>query len=67
MYIHRVFQRFQLQRAEAENADRLEAKAEHKLAHLEEQSLHTDPVVLDKKRAVVAAALARARQRREGA
>lgn len=49
-----------------EHAARLEAKAHMKLADLEHHSLHTDPVVLDKKRAVVAAALARARQRREG-
>ena len=61
-----TFHQFQLQRAEAENADRLEAKAEHKLAHLEEQSLHTDPVVLDKKRAIIEAALAKARARRQG-
>ena len=49
-----------------EHAARLEAKAQMKLADLEHHSLHTDPVVLDKKRTVVAAALARARQRREG-
>ncbi|MEE1653235.1 RnfABCDGE type electron transport complex subunit B [Brachymonas sp. G13] len=60
-----TFHQFQLQRAEAENADRLEAKAEHKLEHLEEQSLHTDPVVLDKKRAIIEAALAKARARRQ--
>ena len=54
-----------IRRAEKEHAAELEAKAEHKLAHLESQSLHTDPAVLDRKRAVIAAALAKARARRE--
>ena len=36
-------------------------KAEEKLANLSEHSLHTDPVVLDKKRAVIEAVLAKAR------
>lgn len=36
-------------------------KAEEKLANLPEHSLHTDPVILDKKRAVIEAALAKAR------
>ena len=53
-----------IRRAEKEHAAELEAKAEHKLAHLESQSLHTDPAVLDRKRAVIAAALAKARARR---
>ena len=52
------------QRAKAENDDRLQAKAEHKLAHLPEVSKLTDPVQLDAKRAVIEAALARARARR---
>jgi len=43
---------------------RLEHKAEHKLADLAAHSLHTDPVVLDKKRQVIEAALARARAKR---
>lgn len=50
-----------LQREEREHAARLEAKAQMKFADLEAHSVHTDPVVLDKKRAVIEAALARAR------
>lgn len=48
-----------------EQAKRLENKARMKLADLPAHSQHTDPVVLDKKRAVIEAALARARARRE--
>ena len=40
------------------------AKAEHKLAHLPEVSKLTEPAELDAKRAVIEAALARARARR---
>jgi electron transport complex protein RnfB len=54
------------QREQAENAARLEEKAKTKLADLGQHSLHTDPAVLDKKRAVIEAALARARAKREG-
>ena len=61
-----TFHQFQVARAEQENAERLEDKARHNLEHLEEQSQHTDPVVLDKKRAIIAAALAKAKVRREG-
>jgi Na+-translocating ferredoxin:NAD+ oxidoreductase subunit B len=39
-------------------------KAEEKLANLSEHSRHTDPAVLDKKRAVIEAALAKARAKR---
>jgi electron transport complex protein RnfB len=46
------------------NQKRLEDKAQAALADLPAHSLHTDPVVLDQKRAVIAAALARARARR---
>ncbi|MDR7308446.1 electron transport complex subunit RsxB [Rhodoferax saidenbachensis] len=48
-------------REEAEQAQRLQDKAEMKLADLPAHSQHTDPAVLDKKRAVIEAALARAR------
>ncbi len=48
-------------RDEGENAKRLEEKAKMKLSDLASHSQHTDPVVLDKKRAVIEAALARAR------
>ncbi len=53
------------QRAHDENALRLEEKTELKLADLAEHSRHTDPVILDKKRAVIEAALARSRAQRE--
>jgi len=46
------------------HAVRLEGKAEQKRAHLPEVSRLTDPVQLDAKRAVIEAALARARARR---
>ena len=49
----------------AENALRLEEKARTKLADLPAHSQHTDTATLDKKRAVIEAALARARQKRE--
>ena len=52
------------QRAQADNDQRLEAKAEAKLADLPAHSLHTDPEVLERKRAVIEAALARARAKR---
>jgi len=54
------------QREQQENELRLEEKARMKLADLTAHSRHTDPAVLDQKRAVIEAALARARARREG-
>ncbi len=60
------FHSYRRKRDEAENQKRLEEKAQMKLADLASHSLHTDPAVLDKKRAVIEAALARARARREG-
>ena len=45
------------------NQARLAAKAEAKLADLAAHSRHTDPAALDRKRAVIEAALARARAR----
>ena len=53
------------QRTKAEQEARLMAKAEHKLAHLPEVTKLTDPQALDEKRAVIEAALARARARRQ--
>ena len=47
-----------------ENAIRLEEKALMKLADLPAHSQHTDPAVLEKKRAVIEAALERARAKR---
>jgi len=43
----------------------LVAKAEHKLSDIAAHSQHTDPAVLDKKRAVIQAALDRARAKRQ--
>jgi len=51
-------------RQKIENDKKLEKKALEKLADLPAHSLHTDPVVLDKKRVIIEAALARARERR---
>ena len=48
-----------------ENDLRLEQKAVMKLADLAQHSQHTDPVLLDKKRAVIEAALQRARAKRD--
>ncbi|MDE2617516.1 MAG: electron transport complex subunit RsxB [Burkholderiales bacterium] len=61
-----TFHVLRLQREKQENEVRLEEKAQAKLANLPAHSLHTDPAVLDRKRAVIEAALARARARREG-
>ena len=48
-----------------ENHKRLEEKAKTKLADLPAHTQHTDPAVIDKKRAVIEAALARARAKRD--
>jgi len=60
------FHKHKSQRETLENAQRLETKAELKLSDLAAHSQHTDPVMLDKKRAVIEAALARARAKRDG-
>jgi electron transport complex protein RnfB len=54
------------QREALENAQRLETKAELKLSDLAAHSQHTDPAILDKKRAVIEVAMARARAKRDG-
>ena len=54
-----------LARESVEHDLMLEAKARMKLSDLESHSKHTDPGVLDKKRDVIAAALERARLKRE--
>ncbi|TXH86730.1 MAG: RnfABCDGE type electron transport complex subunit B [Rhodoferax sp.] len=61
------FSSWRRKRYAGEHAKRLEEKARMKLADLPAHSQHTDPVVLDKKRAVIEAALARARAKREAA
>jgi electron transport complex protein RnfB len=62
----RYTQRLQrLAREAVEHDAMLEAKAHMKLADLASHSLHTSPATLDKKRDVIAAALERARLKRE--
>jgi Na+-translocating ferredoxin:NAD+ oxidoreductase subunit B len=56
-----------LAREAVEHQKRLEEKARTKLADLTAHSMHTDPAVLDRKRAVIEAALERARIKREQA
>ena len=58
------FASYRRTRDKDENDKRLEEKALMKLADLPAHSQHTDPAVLDKKRAVIEAALARARAQR---
>ena len=55
-----------LEKTDTAQALRSEEKAKTKLADLAQHSLHTDPQVLDQKRAVIQAALARARAQRGG-
>lgn len=59
------FHSYKARRDNDENDKRLEKKAEAKLADLAAHSRETDPQVLDRKRAVIEAALARARARRD--
>lgn len=54
-----------LRRDEIEQRERQEAKALHKIEHLAEHSRHTDPVVLDRKKVLIEAALARSRAARQ--
>jgi len=54
------------ERDRRENDERLAAKAKAKLADLEQASTITDPAALERKRAVVEAALARTRDRSPG-
>jgi Na+-translocating ferredoxin:NAD+ oxidoreductase subunit B len=61
------FSSYRRKRNESENEKRLEEKALAKLAALPKQSLHTDPAGLDQKRAVIEAALALARAKRQTA
>jgi len=58
------FHSYRTSRDRAENDKRLEEKANTTLADLPAHSQHTDPAVLDQKRAVIEAVLERARQRR---
>lgn len=53
------------EREQQENDLRLEEKAKLKLSDLKAHSQHTDPEVLDKKRAIIEAALTRSRAKRQ--
>jgi electron transport complex protein RnfB len=55
--------RWRVERDRRDHDERLAAKAAHKLADIAAASRHTEPAVLDAKRAIVEAALARARAR----
>ena len=57
------FHRWRVERDRRDHDERLAAKAAHKLADIAAASRHTEPAVLDAKRAIVEAALARARAR----
>lgn len=59
-----AFHGFRVARAARENDERLAAKAAAKLADLPAHTRHTDPAVIERKRQVIEAALARARARR---
>lgn len=59
-----AFRQFRRHREAEENEARLAAKAEAKLADLPAASAITDPAQLDRKRAAIEAALARARAKR---
>ena len=61
-----AFHRLRVERDQAEQDERLAAKAAAKLADLAAASRLTDAEALARKRAVVDAALARARARRQG-
>lgn len=60
------FRSERLIREEREHQKKLESKALEKLENLEAHSQHTDPAVLDKKRQVIEAALARAKAKQRG-
>jgi len=62
-----AFHRTRQAQASTLQESRLEKKAEVKLADLAQHSLHTEPQVLGQKRAVIEAALARARAKRGNA
>jgi electron transport complex protein RnfB len=60
-----AFHRLRVEREGRENDERLAAKAQAKLADLQGQSQITDPELLQRKRAVIEAAIARAKAARE--
>lgn len=60
-----AFRAIRIEQAARDNDLRLAAKAEAKLADLPSHTLHTDPAVIERKRAIIEAALARARARQQ--
>lgn len=58
-----AWHRLRVERDKQENDERLAAKAQRKLENLAVESKLTDPEQLDRKRAVIEAAMARARER----
>ena len=60
-----AFRKLRLQQAARDNDARLAAKAQAKLADLPSHTHHTDPAVIERKRAIIEAALARARARQK--
>lgn len=60
-----IFHRFRVERERDDNARRLAAKAAHKLAHLDTVTHVGSPDDLERKRAVIEAAMARARERQK--
>jgi electron transport complex protein RnfB len=60
-----AFHRMRVERDERDNKLRLANKAAEKLAHLEQNTSLTDPIAIERKRAVVQAAMARAKAGRE--
>lgn len=60
------FHRFRKARDATAQAEKLQQKAEIKLADLASHSQHTDPTILEKKRLIIQAALARARAKKAG-
>jgi electron transport complex protein RnfB len=61
-----AFHRLRLERERAENDERLARKAQAKLDDLPAAGAMADPAALERKRAVIEAAMARARARRAG-
>ncbi|MGD9835768.1 MAG: electron transport complex subunit RsxB [Piscinibacter sp.] len=60
-----AFHHIRIEQAARDNDARLAAKAEAKLADLPRHTQHTDPATIERKRAVIEAALARARARQQ--
>ena len=59
-----AFHQLRVEREQRENDERLAAKAQSKLVELANQTRLTDPAAIERKRAVIEAALARSRSRR---